>query len=301
MIELHDVSKVFRSPLGRAVRAVEGFSLRIEPGEVVGLAGPNGAGKSTLINLILGFLHPTAGEVSLDGLPPRTYVERFGIGYLSELLAIPPAWTVEGALERYGLLAGIGATELRARVDGVIAGLGLVEHRRKRVRQLSKGTLQRLGIAQAVLRDEAVLILDEPTNGLDPLWMPRFRELVQGLRAPGRAILITSHDLDELERIADRVAIIDRGRLQRVVRVRREGGGAGEERWRIALAEGAEHVAAIFPDATVVAPGELELSAPSVEALNAGIAALIARGARITALAPAHASLERHFREAVRE
>lgn len=305
MIELRDVTKVFRSPLGRDVRAVEGFSFRVARGEVLGIAGPNGAGKSTLIDLLLGFLRPTSGAITIEGVPPREYVERRGVGYLSELVHIPPSWTLEGALVRYALLAGVPDAELAPGVARAIARLGLEEHRGKRVRHLSRGTLQRLGLAQAIVRDQALVIFDEPTNGLDPVWVHRFRALVREMRAPDRTILIASHDLVELERVADRVAIIDRGRLARVVEVGARpgaaGSGGGVGRWRIELADGGEQASAVFPGAEMLAGGVVEVDVPGVDALNAGLAELIARGARITALAPVHPSLERQFHEAVRE
>ncbi len=219
VIEFRDVTRIYRSPLGRPVRAVEGFSLLVRRGEVVGLAGPNGAGKSTLINILLGYLNPTSGSATIGEQAPREYIEAHGVGYLSELVAIQPAWSVRSTLERFAILAGLAESEIAPRVTDIIAQLGLAEHERKRVRQLSKGTLQRLGLAQALLGDSDVLVLDEPAHGLDPTWTLRFRELMGELRRPSRAILVVSHDLDELERTADRVAIMHRGRLARVVEV----------------------------------------------------------------------------------
>jgi ABC-type multidrug transport system ATPase subunit len=236
VIELRDVTQIYRSPLGRPVRAVEGFSLTVRRGEVVGLAGPNGAGKSTLINILLGYLSPTTGTVTIGGAAPREYIEASGIGYLSELVAIPPAWTVHTALVRYSVLAGLPEREIPSRVAEVIARLGLGEHERKKVRQLSKGTLQRLGLAQALLGDPDVLILDEPAHGLDPTWTLRFRDLVGELRRPTRAILVVSHDLDELERTTDRVAIMHRGRLARLVEID-PAGPSLERHFREATAE----------------------------------------------------------------
>src|SRR5438045_3510110 len=125
LIEFHSVSHTYRSILGRTVRAVEDFSLEIGESEVFGLAGPNGAGKSTLISLLLGYLEPTNGGIRIAGLRPRAFVERHGIGYLSELIAIPTRWKVEDALQRYGILAGVRRHELAARVAYVIELLGL--------------------------------------------------------------------------------------------------------------------------------------------------------------------------------
>ena len=300
MIVFDQVGKRYRSWNGREVRALDAFSLEIRPGEVMGLAGPNGAGKSTLIALLLGFIGPSAGTVRIDGLEPRRYVERNGVSYLSELVNIPPGWRVTDTLRRYGLLAGLLDHERDARVEAVMEMLGLDEHRAKRVRQLSKGNLQRLGLAQSLLREERVVVLDEPTHGLDPVWTQRFRDVVDGLRSPARAILIASHNLDELARLADRVAIMDRGQLQRVVDVRanervvREGAP-----YRIVISRGEERVTVVFPTARRTGAGEYELEGLSLDAINDGIVALVESGALVSALVPVHSALEQQFRDAV--
>ena len=300
LIEFQQVGHTYRSRFGRTVRAVEDFTLSIGESEVFGLAGPNGAGKSTLISLLLGYLQPTDGTVRIAGLAPRAFVERSGIGYLSELIAIPPRWKLEVALRRYGILAGVPSDQLATRIEQVIELLGLDEHRGKTVKQLSKGNLQRLGLAQAMLREEQVVILDEPTHGLDPVWTQRFRDIVESLRRPGRAIFIASHNLDELQRLADRVAIIDHGQLQRVVAPRASVSGAATP-YIIAVVGDDATVRAIFPDASPRGNGEYELAALDLATLNAGVAALLQRGAMVSSLRPAHSMLEQHFREAVGE
>jgi ABC-2 type transport system ATP-binding protein len=305
MIEFRGVGYTYRSPLKRRrVRAVDDFTLSIAPGEVLGLAGPNGAGKTTLIALMLGFLRPTDGEVRLAGQPPRSFVERYGVGYLSELVNIPPRWTLEQALERFALLAGVPGEELPARVNGAIERLGIEEHRNKTVRQLSKGNLQRLGLAQALLREERILIFDEPTHGLDPVWTQRFRDIAAELRRPDRVIFMASHNLDELQRLTDRVAIIDRGRLQRVVATRAASASASvapPTPYLLTVARGAELVPSIFLGARETARGEFELPASDLAVVNHGIAELVARGALVSMLTPVHTALERQFREAVGE
>jgi ABC-type multidrug transport system ATPase subunit len=302
VIDFQGVGYTYRSLIKRRhVRAVDEFTLSIGPGEVLGLAGPNGAGKTTLIALMLGFLRPTDGEVRVDGQQPRRFVERHGVGYLSELVTIPPRWTVEQSLARFATLAGIPRRAIRARVDAVIEKLGIGEHRQKAVRQLSKGNLQRLGLAQALLRDERVLILDEPTHGLDPVWTQRFRDIVSELRRADRVIFMASHNLDELQRLADRVAIIDRGRLQRVVTTRgaTAANADGRTPYLIAVARGGELVIEVFPGAREVARGEYEVPLADLAALNRGIAELVARGALISMFGPLHTALEQQFREAV--
>jgi ABC-type multidrug transport system ATPase subunit len=300
MIVFDHVGKRYTSWMGREVRALEDFSLDIGGGEVFGLAGPNGAGKSTLIALLLGFLGPSTGTVRIDGLDPRRYVERHGVSYLSELVNIPPTWRVTSALRRYGILAGVPAHALDARVEQLIETLGLDDHRTKRVRQLSKGNLQRLGLAQALLGDERVIVLDEPTHGLDPVWTQRFRDVVDQLRRPDRTILIASHNLDELARLADRVGIIDRGRLQRVVDVRaNERTVTDGAPYRVVVARGEAQLRTVFPDARQIASGEYELRALSLEDINAGLGRLLEGGALVRAVYPVHSALEQQFREAV--
>ena len=301
VIEFKNVGKIYKSLLGNSVTAVEEFSLVVGQGEILGIAGPNGAGKTTLIAMMLGYLRPTSGTVEIDGLPSRNYVERSGIGYLSELVAIPPKWRAYTALVRYATLAGIPDAEIHRRVDFVIELLGLAEHRDKKVKALSKGNLQRVGLAQALLREEKILVLDEPTHGLDPVWTQRFRDIVDGLRRPDRTILIASHNLDELQRLADRVAIIDRGRLQRVVTTGYESGAPATTRFRIAVARGHDLVRAAFPHAEEAGRDEFDITVQSIQELNSTLANLISQGVLIASVVPEHSVLEQQFREAVGE
>jgi len=299
VIEFDSVTKIYRSLLGRSVTAVEEFSLRVDEGEILGIAGPNGAGKSTLISLLLGYLEPTTGTVRIDGVRPRSYVERHGIGYLSELMSINPGWKADDALKRFATLAGVARSSVSSRVGEVIDQLGIAEHRSKKIKALSKGNLQRLGLAQALLRDEKVMILDEPTHGLDPVWTQRFRGIVENLRKPGKTVIIASHNLDELQRLADRVAIVDRGCLQRLVSTAydqsTETGGA----YRIRLASGAEKMEELMPSAVDVGGGEFEIVFDGMPELNAALATLISSGVMVASVVPARSVLEQQFREAV--
>ncbi len=299
MIEFNSASKTYRSLLGRSVTAVEEFSLRVAEGEVLGIAGPNGAGKSTLISLLLGYIAPTGGSVTIGGMDPRRYVERNGIGYLSELMSIAPSWTAQSAIQRFAVLAGIPAAEANGRVDAVIEQLGLGEHRTKKIKALSKGNLQRLGLAQALLRDEQLMILDEPTHGLDPVWTQRFRGIVEGLRRPGRTIIIASHNLDELQRLADRVAIIDQGRLQRLVQTGYDQTVESAGMYRIAVVSGAEAVKGLVPEAKDTGGGEFEVPIRSVAELNDLLQKMISSGILVASVVPARSVLEQQFREAV--
>jgi ABC-type multidrug transport system ATPase subunit len=300
LVHLDGVGKTYRG-LRRRVRAVVDVTLEMSAGEVFGLAGPNGAGKSTLIALLLGFLRPTAGSVRVRGLAPREFVERHGIGYMSELVTIPPRWRLEEALSRYALLAGVKPHRVRDRVAELVERLGLAEHWGKQIRQLSKGNLQRVGLAQALLHDEQVIVLDEPTHGLDPVWTQRFREIVGELRHPERLIFIASHNLDELQRMADRVAIIDHGQVQRVVSTRARAEHELAAPYRMVIARGLGEARAMLPDAREVDRDELELPPVSVQQLNEVLRRLLDRGVLVASVAPVYSSLERQFREAVVE
>jgi ABC-2 type transport system ATP-binding protein len=216
MIRFAEVTRVYRSLWRQAapVRALDQVTLDIPPGSAVGLIGLNGAGKTTLLRLLLGYLRPTAGQVRIEGAPPRRYVESHGIGYVPERVAIPGHWTVERALQAYALLGNVGEDGPR-RVAAALDRLGLKELAARRVRALSKGNLQRLAIAQAILCDRQLLVLDEPTDALDPVWIAELREILRAWREadPARTLLVASHNLPQLERITERVIVLHQGRV----------------------------------------------------------------------------------------
>ena len=298
MISLQGVSKSHRSLTGRQVLAVNDVTLDVAAGEVVGIAGPNGAGKTTIIAMLLGFLRPTAGTMTIAGLEPRRYVEQHGIAYLPELMTLRKSWRTDDALRRLATLDGVPADRVEVEVERVIALLEIGEHRRKPVQALSKGNFQRVGLAQALLRGHDVVVFDEPTHGLDPLWTQRFRLVVTELRHPNRAIVIASHNLDELARVADRVAIIDHGKLQRVVTVR-DSHESGTRVYVLRVLSDPAVVLATFPGARVVGPGEVVLPALGLAELNAGLQTALSLGAQVTGLAPRESALEAEFHAAV--
>jgi ABC-type multidrug transport system ATPase subunit len=302
MIEFHNVYKRYTAPFsGRAVTALAGLTLSVRRGEVLGIAGPNGAGKSTLISILLGYSQATAGHVRIDGQTPRAYIERHGIGYLSELVDVEPRWTVDDALQRFATLAGVRDADVALRAQEAAERLGLGDKRDAKFRELSKGNKQRLGIAQALLRQERVLVLDEPTHGLDPLWTNRFRGIVAELRRPDRAVLIASHNLEELERLCDRVAILDAGQIQRVVDVTRVMPMTRATLWRLTVAEGGERLAAAFGEAVPLGRGDWAVRAESLPELNRMLREAMALGVLLSGVAPAQSALEHEFHEAVGE
>lgn len=271
----------------------------MEAGEVVGIAGPNGAGKSTLIAMLLGLLPPSDGTVRIDGVAPRAFVEREGVAYLPELMNLPLEWRTAETLDRLATLGGIAPAARVGARERVIETTGIAEHRGKKLKQLSKGNLQRVGLAAALLSERRVVVFDEPTHGLDPVWTARFRDIVSGLRRSDRAMVIASHNLDELERLCDRVAILDKGKVQQVVTVRGVDGAntVSVRRWRIRVVSGAAVLAGHLPGAKI--DGEIVECECDLPAMNRALAAAIAGGALVGAVAPVESSLEEAFRVSV--
>lgn len=235
----------------------------------------------------------------IDGRSPREYVEREGIAYLPELMTLPLTWRTDETLMRLAALAGVPRAEAPAARDRVIDAVEIGDHRDKRLKTLSKGNLQRLGLAQSLLVERRVVVFDEPTHGLDPVWTTRFRDIVGAMRRPDRAMLIASHNLDELERLCDRVVIIDKGRIQRIVDLRhaQEGDVALVRRWRLKVLAGIDALLARLPDA--VRTGDTIECSADLATLNQALAAAITEGALIGAVIPAESSLEQAFHSAV--
>jgi len=213
-VEIRGLVKEFAVGLrGLKLRAVDQLSLTIAPGQIYGLLGPNGSGKSTTIKLLLGLLPPTAGECRIFGVPSQQVTARRHVGYLPESPDFYRHLSGRELVRYYARLCGLRAPALEARIETVIASVGLSAAADRRVGTYSKGMLQRIGLAQALVHDPRLLILDEPTAGVDPVGTAAITELLLGLKAQGKTVLITSHLLAQIEDICDRVAILDRGRL----------------------------------------------------------------------------------------
>jgi ABC-2 type transport system ATP-binding protein len=197
------------------VRALAGLDLAVPRGEVFGLLGPNGAGKTTLVKLLLGIAFPTGGRAMVLGRPPGDIEAKARIGYLPENHRYPPHLTGEQALHFFGRLSGLRSPERSTRVDGMLRRVKLEAWRSARVRTYSKGMMQRLGMAQALLNDPELLILDEPTDGIDPIGRHEIRDILIEQAGRGTTIFLNSHLLSEVERLCTRVAILKEGRLVR--------------------------------------------------------------------------------------
>lgn len=207
--------------------ALGGVSLAVAPGEVVGLLGPNGAGKSTLVKIVCGLVRPTGGSAAIAGEPVGTRAASAKLGYLAELFRYPPWLTADGLLTTHQRLARSegGASERGELLE--LVGLG--DAAAVKVGAMSKGMQQRLGLAQALIGRPALVLLDEPTSALDPVGRALVRDVLGELRSRGHSVLLSSHLLSEVEQVADRVAIIARGRLIAEGSPRELGGAGGVE------------------------------------------------------------------------
>jgi ABC-2 type transport system ATP-binding protein len=216
VLEYEHVAKNYRSLFGRrSVRALDDFSLSIEAGEIFGFLGPNGAGKSTAIHLAMGFMRPSAGSGALLGRNFGCAPARKRVGFLAENVALYNR-PVQDLVRFYGGLNGMRDPELAKRTSEVLEVLELRDVETRKASKLSRGMLQRVGLAQALVNDPELLILDEPTSALDPLGRVAVRELLVRARSEGKTVFLSSHLLSEIELICDRVGIVSKGKLMRV-------------------------------------------------------------------------------------
>ena len=195
------------------VSSVANLTMTVGRGQVIGFLGTNGAGKTTTIKMLLGFLTPDQGKVTILGGAPEVAATRRRVGYLPEQAYYYPYLNISELLRFYGGLCGLSRREIRQRSEVVIRQVGLEKSGRRLLRHYSKGMLQRTGLAQALLHDPDLLILDEPCTGLDPLARIHFRDLFRELRTQGKTIFFSSHELTEAELICDRAVILKEGRL----------------------------------------------------------------------------------------
>lgn len=209
-VETYQLTKYYGK--GR-IKALEDFNLLVPPGMIFSLLGPNGAGKTTLIKLLLGICFPTRGNAKILGKNIKNYNVHRNIGYLAENHHFPEFMTAKQVLLSYGKMAGIRSLELGDKIPNLLALVRLEEWTNVKIRKYSKGMLQRLGIAQALINDPELLFLDEPTDGIDPVGRREVRDILLELRNQGKTIFLNSHLLSEVERVSDEIAILKNGKL----------------------------------------------------------------------------------------
>jgi ABC-2 type transport system ATP-binding protein len=224
-LQVCDLHVRYRGRRGEWIQAVCGLSLEVRQGEIVGFLGPNGAGKSSTIKALMGFAAPFAGTSSVFGQAAGSLEAKRRVGYLPEVALYYPFLTPLETLTLYGELQGLRGADLRREAMGLLETVGLAEALHKQNRTLSKGMLQRVGIAQALLGSPDLLILDEVTSGLDPVGRKELRELLRERQRQGATLFFSSHELAEVDMLCDRILLIDKG----VLIEEREMGGLKEE------------------------------------------------------------------------
>ena len=243
MITLDTISKRFGT-----LTAVDGLSLSIEPGEVFGLLGPNGAGKSTTIAMIVGLLMPDSGTVRIDGGDPAEAAVRATLGVAPQSLAIYDDMTARENLTFFGSIYGLDGPTRTRRADELLELVGLTDRARDRVKGFSGGMKRRVNLACALVHDPKVVLLDEPTAGVDPQSRHAIFEIVRELRAQGRTVVYTTHYMEEAQKLCSRVGVIDKGALLALDSVEGLiGAHGGESIVRIERAEGEERVQTAEP------------------------------------------------------
>ena len=214
VIRTEELTKVYSLP-GRGQKriAVDNLTIQVVEGQVFAFLGPNGAGKTTTIKLLLGFIRPTRGRAEIFGCDVARHEVRRHVGYLPEQPYFHKFLSPRETLSLHASLLGLGKKERLERIEYALSAVGLEEYERIRVSKLSKGLMQRVGIAQALVGNPRLLILDEPTSGLDPIGRREMKDLIATLKATGVTIFLSSHLLSEVEEVSDRVAILSRGTL----------------------------------------------------------------------------------------
>jgi ABC-2 type transport system ATP-binding protein len=215
-VALTGVTKIFPIPFQRrSITAVQNLNLRVDPGQIYGLLGPNGSGKSTTLKIILGLVSPTRGQAQIFGRDSDLVASRESVGFLPESPYFYKYLTGEETLRFYGKLCGLRGRRLKNRIAELLALVGLTNSGGRRLGGYSKGMLQRIGLAQALIQEPALLVLDEPTAGVDPVGAREIRDLLLNLKGRGITVLLSSHLLGQAQEICDRIGILANGILVR--------------------------------------------------------------------------------------
>lgn len=280
--------------------AVRRLTLEVARGEVFGFLGPNGAGKSTSVKMLLGLVSPTSGEAEILGQPVGDVKTRSRVGFLPEHFRFYDWLTGEELLKLHGRLYGMSHAALRERVPVLLDLVGLTPHRNKRLRDFSKGMLQRIGLAQALINDPDLIFLDEPTSGLDPIGRRLVRDIIKAQRDRGATVLLNSHLLGEVEITCDRVAFIKDGEVVES----RELHGESEEQTTVSIRAVNVTVEVLnglsqWSSSARTEGDRLTLTLSSNTLLPEIVRYLVAKGVDVYEVAPQRLSLEERFLEIV--
>jgi ABC-2 type transport system ATP-binding protein len=295
-IRVEGARKVYPAEIGKPERvAVEEVSFSVRRGAIHGLLGPNGAGKTTTLKMLLGLVRATAGTFEILGAPSTEPEGRARVGFLAEQPYFPPQLTALQAMRLYGRLAGRPSKELDAESARLLDTVGLNGQERIQLSKFSRGMLQRLGLAQALLGAPDVLILDEPASGLDPIGQADVRNLMLKLTAHGTTILLSSHQLSEVEAVCDRVTILDRGRVVAKGRLDELLNTAGQTSIRAEGLAGLPESLSASKGMHVAAQGSVWIFSVPDKAVRSVVDAVDDAGGRVVSVMPKRESLEDYF------
>jgi len=302
IVRVSELVKDFRPGLGlRRKRVLHGISFGVREGEIFGFVGPNGAGKTTTLKVLMGLIRPTSGRASILGHDVRETAFRRHVGFLPENPYFYEYLTGREILAFYARLSGLPRTGRAARVEALLEQVGLAHAADARLRTYSKGMLQRVGIAQALVHDPIVVFLDEPMSGLDPIGRKEIRDLILRLRAEGKTVFMNTHILSDVELVCDRVAIISRGRIVHEGAID-EFLGSGERHTDIVFGRLGPDLATAFEErwgAELRAVGdrmEVRVREKDVESV---LRVALESGAAVVSITPHRVSLETVFLSAV--
>jgi ABC-type multidrug transport system ATPase subunit len=287
VVECEKLTKIYRKLFaGRSkdVCALQSISLSVTKGQIVGLIGPNGAGKSTLLNLMAGLIFPTEGHVSICGHPARSIEARSGLGYMPEHPAFLGRYSAWATLKYHGALLGLSRQAINAQIDKLIDQLQMDEYIDRPCADFSQGMKQRLALGIALMNDPRFLLLDEPSNGLDPIGIIQLRDLLKKLRDAGTSIVISSHRLGELEKLTNDYIFLYRGQ---VVSFGDKIAAGQLGRLRVELVSNANQIAKrILPASKLISSSETELviAVADEDEVPDIVKSLVEGGARITSV-----------------
>jgi len=301
-IELESIRKTYRSGSRRRRRAaVEDVSLTVEPSQIFGLLGPNGAGKTTTLKVLLGLIRPDGGQGRVLGGPLGDRKARMKLGFLPEQPYFYGFLTAEKALDLYGRFFGLGTDERKKRSEELLDLVGLARGSHLALDRYSKGMLQRFGIAQALVNDPELVILDEPSSGLDPVGQKELRDILLGLKADGKTLFLSSHQLSEVEQICDTVCIVSGGRTVREGALSGMLAVAGYSTVTVSAREGPGFDALKKVAQNIDIDGDRAVVTVPTDRVYEVIDLARGAGLELISVTPGHRSLEDLFIEAVKE
>ena len=294
-VEILGLEKIYTTGFWRKKPKVglKSLHLEIPQGEVFGFLGPNGAGKTTTLKLLMGLISPTAGTARILNQPWRDLAVRARIGFLPEQPYFYDHLTPSELLDYYGTLSGVSGADRRLRIPKLLERVGLAEQERTQLRKFSKGMLQRVGIAQAVLHEPEVVFFDEPMSGLDPVGRREVRDFIQSLNREGKTVFFSTHILADAEALCHRVAVLNKGEL-RGVSVVADLVSRNRSRFEVVW-QGASAIPAMQAFGETHVAGEVARMVVSESQLQAALGTLKSQSAKLISVNPVGGSLEEYF------